>query len=361
MKIVYILAGIFIFGLLIAVHELGHFITAKLCGVRVNEFSIGMGPAIWQSRKETEDSWEEEKTRYSLRAFPIGGFCAMEGEDEDTGDARSFMRQGFWKKALILSAGSLMNFLAGVVIILVLSMGQGQFYVDQITEFAPEFPLEGENGLMVGDVVYKVDGYRAYMSGDTAMFLSYNDGQGVDLEVIRDGERIVLRDFPMYRGTYHGQEGKFGLTIGVKAIPATLLTQLQFTWYQALDFVQLVRFSLVQLFTGGASVEDLSGPVGIVSVITEVGTSAKSPSAAWRGIAWFAALLAVNLAVMNLLPIPALDGGRIVFLLVDAGSMLLFRRKIPEKYQAVVNTVCLVVLMGFMLLVTFKDVWNLFQ
>ncbi len=362
MKIVYILAGILIFGVLIAVHELGHFLTAKLCGVRVNEFSIGMGPAIWQSRKEkTEEPWAAEKTLYSVRAFPIGGFCAMEGEDEDTGDQRAFVRQGFWKKALILAAGSLMNFLAGVVILLILFMGNSQFHVDQIAGFAPGFPHEGEDGLMVGDVIYKVDGYRAYVSGDAAMFLSYNDGRGVDLEVIRDGERIVLKDFPMYRGTYNGEAGKFGLSIGAQAVPATLKTRLQFTWYQAMDFVQLVWFSLAQLFSGGASVEDLSGPVGIVSVITDVGTSAKTTAAAWYSIAWFASLLAVNLAVMNLLPIPALDGGRIFFLLVDAVSMALFRRKIPEKYQAAVNTVCLVVLMGFMLLVTCKDVVNLFQ
>lgn len=353
MKIVYILAGILIFGVLIAVHEFGHFITAKLCGVRVNEFSIGMGPCIW--------SRERGETRYALRAFPIGGFCAMEGEDEDTGDERSFVRQGFWKKALILAAGSLMNFLAGVLIVLLLFLGNSSFYVDRIAGFAPGFPHEGEDGLLVGDIIYKVDGYRAYLNGDAAMFLSYNDGRGVDLEVIRNGERIVLKDFPMYRGTYNGEEGKFGLSIGVQEIPATLATRLQFTWNQAMDFVQLVWFSLAQLFSGGASVQDLSGPVGIVSVITEVGSSAKTAAAAWYGIAWFGALLAVNLAVMNLLPVPALDGGRIFFLLLDAVAMLLFRRKIPEKYQAAVNTVCLVALMGFMLLVTCKDVVTLFH
>lgn len=357
MKIVYILAGIFIFGVLIAVHEFGHFLTAKLCGVRVNEFSIGMGPVLWRS-KERDDG--EAHTQYSLRAFPIGGFCAMEGEDEDTGDARSFVRQGFWKKVLILSAGSLTNFLTGVAVILVLFMGNKWFYLDQIAGFAPGFPHEGEDGLMVGDVIYKVDGWRAYMNGDTAMFLSYNDGRGVDLEVIRDGEKIVLKDFPMYRSTYNGEPGKFGLSIGAQAVPATLLTRLQFTGYQALDFVQLVWFSLDQLFSGGASVEDISGPVGIVSVITEVGTTADSTREAWYGIGWFAALLAVNLAVMNLLPVPALDGGRIFFLLLDTACMLFFKKKIPEKYQAAVNAACLVVLMGFMLLVTCKDVVQLF-
>ena len=128
-----------------------------------------------------------------------------------------------------------------------------------------------------------------------------------------------------------------------------------------MDFVQLVRFSLVQLFTGGASVQDLSGPVGIVSAITEVGDQAKTQRDAWSQIFYFAALIAVNLAVMNMLPIPALDGGRVFFLLVDQAALLLFKRKVPERYQAAVNTAGFVVLMGFMLLVTFQDVFKLFQ
>ena len=354
MKPIFILAAILIFGVLVAVHELGHFLAAKLCGVRVNEFSIGMGPLVWH--KETEE------TQYSWRLFPIGGYCAMEGEDEDTGDQRSFVRQGFWKKFLILVAGSGMNFLAGVLIILALFAGSESFYRDQIVGFAPGFPLEGEDGLMVGDVFYKIDGYRTYLKGDALMFLEYNDGEGIDLEILRNGEKIVLKDFPMYRGTYNGEAGKFGLTVGAEEIPATLGAKLQYTWYQALDFVQLVRFSLVQLFTGGASVKDLSGPVGIVSTITEVGTALEEKNGlgvAFVNVFYFAALLAVNLAVMNMLPIPALDGGRVFFLVVDAVSLRLFKRKVPEKYQAAVNTVGFVVLMGFMLLVTLQDVWKL--
>lgn len=354
MKPIFILAAILIFGVLVAVHELGHFLAAKLCGVRVNEFSIGMGPLVWH--KETEE------TQYSWRLFPIGGYCAMEGEDEDTGDERSFVRQGFWKKFLILVAGSGMNFLTGVLIILALFAGSESFYRDQIVGFAPGFPLEGEDGLMVGDVFYKIDGYRTYLKGDALMFLEYNDGEGIDLEILRNGEKIVLKDFPMYRGTYNGEAGKFGLTVGAEEIPATLGAKLQYTWYQALDFVQLVRFSLVQLFTGGASVKDLSGPVGIVSTITEVGTALEEKNGlgvAFVNVFYFAALLAVNLAVMNMLPVPALDGGRVFFLVVDAVSLRLFKRKVPEKYQAAVNTVGFVVLMGFMLLVTLQDVWKL--
>ena len=163
MKPVFILAAILIFGLLVAIHELGHFLAAKLCGVKVNEFSIGMGPLIWH--KETAE------TEYSLRALPVGGYCAMEGEDEETGHERSFVRQGFWKKLLVLAAGSLMNFLAGALILLALYSGVNYLLADSIVGLAPEFEYVGENGLMEGDLIYKVNGYRTYLQGDAAMFL----------------------------------------------------------------------------------------------------------------------------------------------------------------------------------------------
>ena len=357
MKSLYILVAILVFGILIAVHEFGHFITAKLCGVRVNEFSIGMGPELW-SRKKGE-------TQYSLRIIPIGGYCAMEGEDEDTGDERAFSRQNFWKKLLILSAGSLMNFLTGLVIVLVLFAGAVTFYTDAVVGLAPEVTQTGENGLMTGDEIYKVNGYRTYLRGDAAMFLQYSD-DFADIEVIRDGRHIVVEQIP--RQTCTSNDGStyqgFGLYVGVKEVPATLGKKLQYSCYQTMDFVQMVWFSLVQLVSGGAKMDDLSGPVGIVSTITEVGQEAEKSggiAAALESIFYFAALLAVNLAVMNLLPLPALDGGRIFFLLIDALSLLLFKRKVPERYQAAVNTVGFVILMGFMLLVTFQDVFKLVQ
>lgn len=352
MKLVFILVSILIFGLLIAVHEFGHFITAKLCGVRVNEFSIGMGPLIWKK--------EKGETLYSLRAFPVGGFCAMEGEDEDTGDERSFVRQGALKKFLILAAGSFMNFLAGVCIILVLYSSADGFRVDTIAGLAPEFTRTGESGLMAGDRIYKVDGYRTFVTGDAQLFLSYAD-DSVDIEVVRNGRHIRVEDIT--RQTYTGMNGEtytgFGLYIGPEVVPAGPMVRLQYSGYQAMDFVQMVWFSLGQLLSGGASMNDMSGPVGIVSTITEVGTNAETSRDAWFSIFYFAALLAVNLAVMNLLPIPALDGGRIFFLAVDVVAMLLFKRKVPEKYQAAVNTAGFVILMGFMLLITFKDVFQI--
>ena len=349
---VYIIAAILIFGVLIAVHELGHFLAAKACGVRVNEFSIGMGPALYHRKKGD--------TEYSIRILPIGGYCAMEGEDEDSSDPHALNNCGFWQKVLIFAAGAGMNFLAGVVIIFALYVGASGFYTAQVADFDPDFPLQGENGLMVGDVFYKIDGYRIYTYSDALMYLSYNDGQGIDLVVLRNGKKVVLNDFPMYRGTYDGEAGRFGLSIGVHEEPGTFFNKLKFTWYSALDYVQLVRFSLVQLITGGASADDLSGPVGIISTISEVGQSAETTRQAVSRIMSFAALIAVNLAVMNLLPLPALDGGKIFFLLVNTVSKVLFGRQIPPKYEGYIHGAGFVLLMALMVFVTYNDIVKLF-
>ena len=351
----YFLAAILIFGVLIAVHEFGHFAAAKLSGVKVNEFSIGMGPEIWSRQKG--------ETQYSLRLLPIGGFCAMEGEDEDTGDARCMVNQGFWKQFFILAAGPFMNFVAGLLILLILYAGAVTFFTDEILYVSPEVQQQGEEGFLPGDQIYKVNGYRCYVAGDASLCLSFAKDGETEMELIRDGRHIKVEHLARQSCTdqagksYHG----FGIMIGLRPQEATLGAKLRFTWNTALDFVQQVRFSLVQLFTGGASMKDLSGPVGIVSTITEVGSEAESSYDAWTRIFYFAALIAVNLAVMNLLPIPALDGGRIFFLLVDAVSLLLFKRKVPQKYQAAVNTAGFVLLMGFMLFVTFQDVFKLFR
>ncbi|MBR4545728.1 MAG: site-2 protease family protein [Oscillibacter sp.] len=355
--VISIFAAILIFGFLIATHELGHCVVAKLCGVQVNEYAIGMGPLLWQR--------QYGETLYSLRAFPIGGYCAMEGEDEDTGNERSFVRQKAWKKFLILVAGAFMNFLTGVVLILILYSGAGAFLTDEITGFADGFPLEGESGLMKGDVFYKIDSYRTYLRGDASLFLSYHKGDTIDLVVVRDGQKVTLKDFPMTRRTYTGTDGEsytgFGIYVGIHADEATFLNRLRYTWLNALDFVQLVRFSLVQLFTGGASVKDLTGPVGIVSTMTQMSEQSETVKAALDNMLYFAALLAVNLAVMNLLPFPALDGGRVLFLVLDEISLLLFHRPVPEKYQAAVNAVGMAALLTLMLLVTVQDVLKLFQ
>ena len=350
---VYILAAILVFGVLIAVHELGHFMAAKACGVRVNEFSIGMGPALWKKQKG--------ETQYSLRLFPVGGFCAMEGEEEDSDDPTALNNQGFWAKLLIFAAGAAMNFIAGLLIILVLYADAQAFYVPVVAGFADGCPLESADGLQEGDRLLRIDGEKVYVYSDISLLMGLNKTGAFDLQIERNGEVITLRDFTMERLEYTDQNGKaytgYGLYFGAEE--ATLGRKLSYSWNNAMDFARLVRLSLQMLVTGQAGVKDLSGPVGIVSTMTQVGEQAATTRAAVENIAYLAALIAVNLAVMNLLPLPALDGGKIFFLVINAVSMQLFKKQIPAKYENYIHFAGLILLLALMAVITFSDVWKL--
>lgn len=350
---VYILAAILVFGVLIAVHELGHFMAAKACGVRVNEFSIGMGPALWKKQKG--------ETQYSLRLFPVGGFCAMEGEEEDSDDPTALNNQGFWAKLLIFAAGAAMNFIAGLLIILVLYADAQAFYMPVVAGFADGCPLESADGLQEGDRLLRIDGEKVYVYSDISLLMGLNKTGAFDLQIERNGEVITLRDFTMERREYTDQNGKaytgYGLYFGAEE--ATLGRKLSYSWNNAMDFARLVRLSLQMLVTGQAGVKDLSGPVGIVSTMTQVGEQAATTRAAVENIAYLAALLAVNLAVMNLLPLPALDGGKIFFLVINAVSMQLFKKQIPAKYENYIHFAGLILLLALMAVITFSDVWKL--
>ena len=350
---VYILAAILVFGVLIAVHELGHFMAAKACGVRVNEFSIGMGPVLWKKQKG--------ETQYSLRLLPVGGFCAMEGEEEDSDDPAALNNQGFWAKLLIFAAGAAMNFIAGLLIILMLYAGAKAFYEPVITDFADGCPLESAEGLQTGDRIVRIDGERVYVYSDIRLLLGLNKTGVFDLVVERNGEKVTLTDFPMAPQTYTDQNGasytSYGLYFGAEK--ATLGRKLSYTWNNAVDFVRLVRLSLQMLLTGEAGVKDLSGPVGIVSTMTQVGEQAGSVRAAVENIAYLAALIAVNMAVMNLLPLPALDGGKIFFMVINAIGILLFKKQIPAKYENYIHFAGLVLLLALMAVITLSDVWKL--
>ena len=353
---VYVLAAILIFGVLIAVHELGHFLAAKACGVRVNEFAIGMGPAIFKKTKG--------ETTYALRALPVGGFCAMEGEEEDSDDPRGLNNQGFWQKLLIFAAGAGMNFVTALLIMLVLYAGAKGFYTTTITGFAEGCPLQSESGLQVGDRLLEIDGEKIFVYSDLGMLLDMNRDGTFDLVVERDGEKVTLQDFPMELREYPDRKGNtyvgYGLFFGAVE-EATFFSRIKYSWNNTVDFVRMVRMSLGMLFRGDAGVQDLSGPVGIVSTITEVGQQSKSASEAVENIAYFAALIAANLAVMNLLPLPALDGGKIFFLLVNQISLILFKKQIPAKFENYVHVAGFILLMILTAFIMFNDIWKIFQ
>ena len=353
-RFLYILLAILLFGVLIAIHEFGHFFTAKLLGVKVNEFAIGMGPALWSRQKG--------ETLYALRAFPVGGYCAMEGEDEDTGDPRAFTRQAGWKKIIILCAGSFMNLVLGLAITVVLFLGISQARAPVITEFADGFQLKGADGLMEGDRIVSVDGHGIWVYADVQTYLSRNGGEGVDLIVERDGKRVTLKNFPMLRydyvyenGVYHG----FGLIFG-QVDDLSIPERMAQGWAQTFDFARIVWLSLGDLVTGRVAVSELSGVIGVVDVVSEVGAESESVAEGVQNVFYFMALIAVNLAVMNMLPIPALDGGRVFFVLLNGIIYAVSRRRIPERYEGYVHAGAFVLLLVLMAVVALHDVWNIF-
>ena len=349
----YILVAILIFGVLIMTHELGHFLTAKLFGVRVNEFSICMGPALW---KRTVG-----ETTYAVRCIPIGGYCAMEGEDEDSEDPRAFTSAAPWKRAVILVAGSFMNFVTGLIVLVIMFSAVAGFTTPEITDFYPECPYESADGLQVGDEIYRIDGKRVYLYSDVSMLMGRNTTGVFDLAVKRDGEIIELKDYPMEKIAYE-EDGQtvylYGLYFGYEE--KTVGAVVKNAWYTALDFVRMIWMSLGDLVTGMVSVKEMSGPVGIVSVIAETGETSVSAAAAALNIAYLGAFIAVNLAVMNMLPIPALDGGRVFFLMITWILEKIIGRKIDHKYEGYIHGAGMVLLLGLIAFVTLKDIWTLF-
>ena len=348
----YIALSILMFGLLVAVHELGHFLAAKRLGVRVNEFSIGMGPAI-VSRQKGE-------TKYSLRALPIGGYCAMEGEDEETGDPAAFTAQPRWKRFVILFAGPFMNLVAGLLLLLLVYSQTTAFVMPVIDDLMPGFPLRGEEGLLPGDRIVKIDGERVYLYEDVSLLLSRTGEDGMDLTIVRDGRKIEYKKFPLRRQEYT-VDGQSQLMYGLiftrqEATPGLRIGQ---SFRSAADFVRLVRLSLGDLLRGRAGLKDLSGPIGIVHTIADVGEQSETVGLALRNIGYFAALIAVNLAVMNLLPLPALDGGRILFLAIDGVFHLCTGRHVDPKYEGYVHMAGLYCLLALMAVVALNDILRL--
>ncbi len=350
-----IIFAIFIFGFLIFIHEFGHFITAKLSGVQVNEFAIFMGPAIWKKQKG--------ETLYSLRCIPLGGYCAMEGENGDSDNPRSFQAAAWWKRLCILLAGAFMNFVAGLMILAILYMPAKAFIAPVIAEMDPNCTLAGENGLQVGDRFLEVDGEKILLQQDFSTILALNPGDVHDLVIERDGKEMVFEDFVMKKAEFLDTNGNkyqgFGFTFG--AVEATFGGKLQYVWYTAVDWVRSVGWSLQMLFGGQAGLSDLSGPVGIVQQMGEAAAAGETWVDGLMNILYFGAFLAINLAVMNLLPIPALDGGRAVCLLITAAVEGITHKKIDAKYEGYLHAAGMILLLGLMAIIMFKDIFFIFK
>ena len=350
-----VLFAILLFSFLIFIHELGHFAAAKLSGVQVNEFSMFMGPVLWKK--------QVGETLYSVRLIPIGGFCAMEGEDADTDNPRSFQKAAWWKRVINLVAGAAMNFLVGVVLMFIVYM-PAQVVVEPVIASFEEFStVDGAEGLQVGDRILEVDGEKIYVQSDFSLILSLNPGDYHDLVVERNGQKISLPDFRMEKHEVTREDGStqmlFGMNFTLQEL--TFGGKVRYAWYQCLDTVRMVRLSLQMIFTGQAGLSDMSGPVGIVQQMSDVANASPTALDALLNMLYFGAFIAINLAVMNLLPIPALDGGRIVGVLITTAVEGITRKKIDPKYEGYLHGAGMIFLLGLMALVMFKDIFVLFR
>ncbi len=350
-----VIFAIFLFSVLIFVHELGHFTAAKLSGVQVNEFSMFMGPALWKK--------QVGETLYAIRCIPIGGYCAMEGEDGGSDNPRSFDKAAWWKRLIILAAGAAMNFLIGVVLMVIVCLPIKQAVVPVIAGFEDYATVNGENGLQAGDRIVEVDGERLYTYSDFSLILSLNSGDVHDITVRRNGETVVLKDFLLEKHEVTLENGSTALRYGMNFTLSapSFLEKLGMAWNQSLDTVRLVRLSLQMLFGGKVGIQDMSGPVGIVSEMSKVAAASDSKVTALLNMLYFGGFIAINLAVMNLLPIPALDGGRIVCLLITVAVEAITKKKINPKYEGYLHGAGMILLLALMAIIMFKDVIFLFK
>lgn len=350
-----ILFAILLFSFLIFIHELGHFIAAKASNVQVNEFSLFMGPAIFKK--------QVGETLYSIRCIPIGGYCAMEGEDGGSDNPRSFDKAAWWKRLIILVAGAGMNFLAGLLLLLIVFAPAQQFVTPVISQIEEGCTLGGEYGLQEGDRILEVDGEKIYVQSDFSMLLSLNGGNVHDLAVERNGERVLLKEFIMEKHEFPNDDGttslRYGFSFSVE--DATLGNTLVYVWNNAVDTVRIVRLSLQMLLSGQAGLKDMSGPVGIVQQISVTAEASADAWSAFLNMMYFGAFLAINLAVMNLLPIPALDGGRVVCLLITTAVEAVTKKKIDPKYEGYLHGAGMILLLGLMAVITFKDIFTIFK
>jgi len=349
-----ILFAILLFSLLIFVHELGHFAAAKLSGVQVNEFSMFMGPALVK--------WQRGETLYAIRCLPIGGYCAMEGEDGGSENPRAFTAAAWWKRLVILVAGAGMNFVIGVLIVAIVLFCQPAYLAPELVEVQDWSYAGGENGLQPGDTILEFDGdpIRVYEDFTLATLL-LPDGN-YDILVERDGQEVLLEDVPMIRQLVQYEDGTqsmlYGISFGAKeTTPESVPGRI---WPTAINYVKSVFLSLKMLFTGQAGIQDMGGPVKIVQMMSEVAEESATVSYAILSLLSFGAMIAINLAVMNLLPIPALDGGRVFGLLVTTCIEAITRKKIDPKYEGYIHAAGMIVLLAFMGFIMLKDIWSLF-
>ena len=378
--IITLLAAVFVFGAVIAIHEFGHFAVAKLCGVQVNEFSIGMGPVLLKKM--------HHGTQYSLRALPVGGFVALEGEEspesqqaerEERSDLEErplSQRSGadsspnggasngeelsqptgkplneapVWQRALIMAAGACMNFLLGFVVMAILLAAQNEPITSRVIYAVEDGALCGQTGLEAGDKVLAVNGRRCFVANDMLYELMRTEDYSASFTVLRDGKKVELPRVQF--DTWQDEDGETHMSLGftVYGIRKTPVNVIKEAWNSVLYYGRIIFTSLMDLLRGRESINDLSGPVGIVTAIGQ------AASYGWQDLLELLVLITVNLGIFNLLPFPALDGGKVVFLLIEGVT----GHAVPEKIQIGLTLAAFALLFALMIFATYNDIVRL--
>lgn len=341
-----IISAVLVFGFLIFIHEFGHYISARIFKVKINEFSIGMGPKlVWYDSKKTG-------IRYALAMFPIGGYVAMAGENEESDDPNSFNKKPAWQRFIITAAGAFINIVAGFLAMIILT-SMIPIGSTTIGEFADKSETgyeisSSESGLMAGDTVIRVDGKRVKILDELSYEIMRKGNEPIDITVIRNGEEITIADVVFPTVTESGQS--FGsMDFRVRRAEKTFGNFMTFSFRKSFLIVRMCWESLFDLITGRYTLAAVSGPVGISSAI---GNAAKEGI---TSLLYIVSLISINLGFMNLLPIPALDGGRLITVLFE----MITRKRVPEKIEGMINTVGLMVLLLLSFVIMIKDVVQL--
>ena len=359
-----LIAALIVFSAVIAIHEFGHFTVAKLCGIQVNEFSIGMGPALWKKIYKG--------TQYSLRALPVGGYVALEGEEspesqqaeavrdereaEEENPVPPEQRTGIplneapvWQRVLVMVAGAFMNFVLGFVVLVILVAAQEGAITSKTIYSIENDALCGQTGLQAGDEIVAVNGRRCFVANDILYELVRTEAYRARFTVKRDGQKVELPDVQF--DTWQDEDGQTHMTLGftVYGIKKTPLNVLKEAWNSTLYYGRIVFTSLADLVRGRESINNLSGPVGIVTAIGQ------AASYGWQDLLELLALITINLGVFNLLPFPALDGGKVVFLIIEGVT----GHAVPEKLQGTLTIAAFALLFGLMLFATYNDIIRL--
>ncbi|MBQ6906503.1 MAG: site-2 protease family protein [Clostridia bacterium] len=338
-----VLMTLLIFGILVLVHELGHYITARMFGVGVHEFSIGMGPRLF--------GWKGKVNPFNVRLLPIGGYVSLVGETEEEEDPelrdRSLLFKPKWQRFIVMFAGVAMNIIVAFIVMTAIVLSQPYFASTEVGEFNEG--ATSSDQLMINDKIIKVGSTRVYVYNDLT-FAVMNEGyEPVDVVVERDGKRVTLKDVVFPTDTEQGV--LFGaVDFKVYPLEKTFGETLYQAWFQATSTLKLTVRSLFDTFSGRYGIEGVSGPIGVGE---QVGEAVKM---GWKSVAMLFVLLSMSIGVFNLLPVPALDGGRILFLLIEA----IIRRPLPKSVENAAITVSMVLVLILAAAIALKDIINLF-